>query len=114
MRKKKRPVAKGNGLTQAFVSFWCHKVGRQAALQAFDRFNGDAFLDFLKMIRHKFPRCHIFMDKAVSPHHRSRKVRDYFDNHKDALIYFVKMPSNCVTRVYGDGVGVEHSQARPY
>ena len=26
------------------------------------------------------------MDKAVSPHYMSRKARDYFDRHKDALI----------------------------
>ena len=26
------------------------------------------------------------MDKAVSPHYRSRKVRDCFDRHKDTLI----------------------------
>ena len=48
--------------------------------------NGDAFLDFLRMIHHKFPRCHVFMDKAVSPHHMSRKVGECFDRHKDALI----------------------------
>ena len=47
--------------------------------------NGDAFLDFLKMIRHKFPRCYLFLDKA-SPHYRSRKVGEYFDRHKDTLI----------------------------
>ena len=30
----------------------------------YDKFNGDTFLDFLKMTHHKFPRCYIFMDKA--------------------------------------------------
>ena len=26
------------------------------------------------------------MDRAVSPHHMSRRARDYFDRHKDTLI----------------------------
>ena len=55
----------------------------------YDKFNGDTFLDFLRIIHHKFPRCHVFTDKAVSPHHRSRKAREargYFDRHKDTLI----------------------------
>ena len=38
------------------------------------------------MTHHKFPRCLVFMDKAASPHYRSRKVGDYFDRHKDTLI----------------------------
>ena len=48
--------------------------------------NGDAFFDFPKVTHQKSPTCHIFMDKAVSPHHRSRKAREYFDRHKESLI----------------------------
>ena len=73
----------------------------------YDKFNGDTFLDFLKIIHHKFPRCHLFMDKA-SPHYRSRKVTDYFEQtqrYPDPGI-----PSNSFTRVYGDGGGMEHGQ----
>ncbi len=50
----------------------------------YDRFNGDTFLEFLKTIHSRFPKSHLFMDKA-SPH-RSRKVRGYFDRHKNSLI----------------------------
>ena len=50
-----------------------------------DRFNGDTFLEFLKTIDSRFPKCHLFMDKA-SPHYRSRKVRQYFEENKDTMI----------------------------
>ena len=47
------------------------------------------------------------MDKA-SPHYRSRKVTDYFEHNKDALIP-VYLPI-VHTRVYGDGRSMEHGQ----
>ena len=82
--------------------------GKQLFRQ-YDKFNGDTFLDFLKIIHHKFPRCYLFMDKA-SPHYRSRKVREYFD--RQQRYPNPSIPSNCVTRVYGDGGGMEHGQER--
>ncbi|CAN5685218.1 hypothetical protein BH23THE1_BH23THE1_35100 [soil metagenome] len=48
-------------------------------------FNGDAFLDFLKIIPHKFPKCYLFMDKAPQ-HYKSKKVKDYLKENKDTLI----------------------------
>ena len=50
-----------------------------------DGFNGDTFLEFMKTIHSKFPKCHLFLDKA-SPHHRSRKVRQYFEENNDTLV----------------------------
>ncbi len=50
------------------------------------------------------------MDKA-SPHYRSRKVREYFDRHNKHSD--TGIPSYSITRVYGDGGGVEYGQARP-
>ena len=47
--------------------------------------NGDTFLEFMKTIHDKFPKCHLFLDKA-SPHHRSRKVRQYFEENNDTLV----------------------------
>jgi len=53
----------------------------------YDKFNGDTFLDFLKVIYSKFPWCYIFMDKASPPHYyRSREVKDYIEENKDTLI----------------------------
>jgi transposase len=50
-----------------------------------DKFNGDTFLDFLKVTRTKFPKCYLFLDKA-SPHYMSRKIKNYFEQNKDTLI----------------------------
>ena len=47
--------------------------------------NGDTFLEFMKTIHSKFPKCHLFMDKA-SPHYRSRKAIKYLEENKDTLI----------------------------
>jgi hypothetical protein len=41
-------------------------------------FNGDTFLDYLKVIHAKFPKCYIFMEKA-SPHYKLKKVLEYFE-----------------------------------
>jgi hypothetical protein len=50
-----------------------------------DKFDGDTFLDFLKIIHRKFPKYYLFMDKAL-PHYKSRKVKDYFEKNKNTLI----------------------------
>jgi hypothetical protein len=41
-------------------------------------FNGDTFLEYLKIIHTKFPKCYIFMEKA-SPHYKLKKVLEYFE-----------------------------------
>jgi hypothetical protein len=48
----------------------------------YSNFNEDTFYDYLKQIHHKFPKCYLFLDKAA-PHYKSKKVRKYFDEHKD-------------------------------
>ena len=59
--------------------------GNQQILRQYDVFNGDTFLDYLKKIHTRFPKCYLFMDKA-SPHYKSKKVRKYFEENKDTLI----------------------------
>ena len=58
--------------------------GKQLFRQ-FERFNEDTFYEFLKQIHYKFPKCYLFLDKAPQ-HHKSCKVRKYFQEHKDSLI----------------------------
>ena len=87
---KERPVVRITGSHNIHSCLFgaINMEGKQL-FRHYGRFNGDAFLDFLRIIHDKFPRCHVFMDKAVSPHHRSRKAREargYFDRHKDTLI----------------------------
>ena len=84
--EKKRPVVRATGSHKHLCLFCATSLEGKQLFRHYDKFNGDTFLDFLKTIHHKFPRCYLFLDKAVSPHYRSRKAREYFDRHKDALI----------------------------
>ena len=55
--------------------------GKQLFRQ-YEKFNEDTFYEFLKHVRHKFPECYLFLDKA--PHHyRSHKLRKYLKEHRD-------------------------------
>jgi len=58
--------------------------GKQLFTQ-YDWFDENTFLDYLKQIHRKFPKCYLFRDKAKQ-HYRSKKVLQYFVEHKDSLI----------------------------
>jgi hypothetical protein len=58
--------------------------GRQLFKQ-YDNFDEDTFYDYLKRIHYKFQRCYLFLDKAHQ-HYKSKKVRKYFDEHKNEII----------------------------
>ncbi|CAN5809558.1 hypothetical protein BH23THE1_BH23THE1_13370 [soil metagenome] len=81
----KRPVVRVTGSHKHSCLFGAISIEGKQIFRQYDKFNGDTFLDFLKIIHHKFPRCYLFMDKA-SPHYRSRKIKDYLDQNKDTLI----------------------------
>ena len=83
--KEKRPVVGVTGSHRHSCLFGALSLEGKQLFRQYDRFNGDTFLEFLKTIHSKFPKCHLFLDKA-SPHYRSRKVKEYFDEHKDSLI----------------------------
>jgi transposase len=51
----------------------------------YDKFNADTFLDVLKTIHSRFPRCYLFLDKAPQ-HYKSRRVKDYLEENKNSLI----------------------------
>ena len=52
----------------------------------YNRFNTETFLDFLKMIHHRFPSCYLFMEQSTTPHFKSRRVKDYLEENRDTLI----------------------------
>ena len=51
----------------------------------YDWFDENTFLDYLKQIHRKFPKCYLFLDKAKQ-HYKSKKVLKYFAEHKKNLI----------------------------
>jgi transposase len=83
--ENKRPVIRVTGSHKHSCLFGTIDIEGKQLFRQYNKFNGNTFLDFLKIIHHKFPRCYLFMDKA-SPHYRSKKVKDYLEQNKDTLI----------------------------
>ena len=82
-----RPIARITGSHKHSCIFGAVNMeGRKQIFRQYDKFNGDTFLDYLKKIHVKFPKCYLFMDKASSPHYKSKKVRKYLEENKHALI----------------------------
>lgn len=84
--EKKRPVVRITGSHKHSCLFGAISMeGKQQLFRQHDKFNGETFLDFLKTIHSKFPKCYLFMDKA-SPHYRSKKVKEYLEQNKNTFI----------------------------
>ncbi len=80
-----RPIVRVTGSHKHSCIFGAMSIEGNQLFRQYDIFNGDTFLNFLKKIHTKFPKCHLFMDKA-SPHYKSKKVRKYFEENKNTLI----------------------------
>ncbi len=85
IERDKRPIVRVTGSHKHSCLFGAISMDGKQIFRQRDRFNGDTFLSFLKIIHSKFPKCYLFMDKA-SPHYKSKKVREYFEENKDTLI----------------------------
>ena len=82
---KRRPVVRITGSHKHSCIFGAISIEGKQLFGQYDVFDGDTFLDYLKKIHDKFPKCYLFMDKA-SPHYKSKKVIQYFEDNKDTLI----------------------------
>lgn len=83
--ESKRPIVRVTGSHKHSCIFGAISMEGKQIFRQYNRFNGDTFLSFLKIIYSKFPKCYLFMDKA-SPHYKSKKVLKYFKENKDTLI----------------------------
>jgi hypothetical protein len=102
----KRPVVRISGSHQYSCFFGAVDIKGKQLFRQYNKFNADTFLDFLKIIHSKFPRCYLFLDKAPQ-HYKSRKVKDYLKENKDS---HTGIPADSVSRVYDARRGVEYSQ----
>jgi transposase len=84
--EKKRPVIRVTGSHQHSCIFGAtiSLEGKQL-FRKYNRFNGDTFLDYLKKLHVKFPKCYLLMYKA-SPHYKSNKVLKYLEEKKNTVI----------------------------
>ena len=65
IRKDERPVVRITGSHQESQFYLVPQVleGKQL-LRQYDWFDENTFLDYLKQIHRKFPKCYLFLDKA--------------------------------------------------
>ena len=91
--KDERPILKIIGSHQESVLFGATSIeGKQQLFRQYHWFDQNTFLDYLKQIHRKFPKCYLFLDKAKQ-HYKSRKVLQYFADNKDSLIPAVYLPT---------------------
>jgi hypothetical protein len=83
--KNERPVVRIIGSHQESVLFGATSLEGKQLFRQYDWFDENTFLDYLKQIHRKFPKCCLFLDKAKQ-HYKSQKVLRYFDKYKKVLI----------------------------
>lgn len=85
IKKDARPIVKVTGSHQESVLFGATSLEGKQLFRQYDWFNANTYLDYLKEIHRKFPKCYLFLDKAKQ-HYKSKRILEYFDKHKKNLI----------------------------
>ncbi|MGN6823400.1 MAG: transposase [Candidatus Nitrosocosmicus sp.] len=62
--ENKRPVVRITGSHKHSCIIGAISIEGKQIFRQYSVFNGDTFLDYLKKIHIKFPKCYLFMDKA--------------------------------------------------
>jgi hypothetical protein len=63
IEQDKRPIVRVTGSHKHSCIFGAVNIEGKQLFRQYDIFNGDTFLEFLKKIHHKFPKCYLFMDR---------------------------------------------------
>ncbi len=67
IEENKRPIVRVTGSHKHSCIFGAISMEERGQLfRQYDVFNGDTFLDYLKKIHYKFPKCYLFMDDISS------------------------------------------------
>jgi hypothetical protein len=85
IKHDERPVVRITGSHQESVLFGATSLEGNQLFRQYNWFDENTFLDYLKHIHRKFPKCYLFLDKAKQ-HYKSKKVLQYFADNKDSLI----------------------------
>ncbi|MGZ5509727.1 MAG: transposase [Nitrososphaeraceae archaeon] len=85
IKHDERPVVRITGSHKESVLFGATSLEGNQLFRQYNWFDENTFLDYLKHIHRKFPKCYLFLDKAKQ-HYKSKKVLQYFDDNKDSLI----------------------------
>jgi transposase len=80
-----RPVVTITGSHRSLSMFGAIGLQGKQLFRQYNCFNEDTFCEFLKHVHYKFPKCYLFLDKALQ-HYESCKVGKYLEKHKNSLI----------------------------
>ena len=77
----KRPIVRVTGSHKHSCTFGAVSIEGKQIFRQYDVFNGDTFLEFLKKIHARFPKCYLFWIR----HHLISNQRrfKYFEENKD-------------------------------
>ena len=108
IRKDERPFVKITGSHQESVLFGATSLEGKQLFRQYEWFDENTFLDYLKQVHRKFPKCYLFLDKAKQ-HYKSKKILEYFDKYKKRS--HSSISSNSIScRIHGTGRNMTHSQ----
>ena len=105
--KDERPIVRITGSHQESVLFGATSLeGKQQIFRQYNWFDENTFLDYLKQLHRKFPKCFLFLDKAKQ-HYKSKKDYNIL---LTINIFDSCIPTNCISRIYGAGRNMSYSQ----
>lgn len=79
-----RPVVTVTGSHRHSVLYGALGLDGSQLFRQYDTFDGESFLDYLKLVHKKFGRCILFLDKATQ--HQTEEVLRYFERHERTLV----------------------------
>jgi hypothetical protein len=79
-----RPVVTVTGSHQHSVLYGALSLDGGQLFRQYDDFDGKTFFNYLKRIHRKFPRCILFLDRAMQ--HQTEKVFSYLEAHEDTIV----------------------------
>ena len=84
--KGSRPIILTTGSKRKTVLFGALGEDEKQLFRQYKTADSDAFLDYLKQLRRKWPKMLLFIDKA--PWHKEKRVKSFLRKHKDSIRVF--------------------------
>ena len=79
-----RPIVTVTGSHRHSVLYGALSLDGRQLFRQYDDFDGESFLDYLKLVHRRFGRCLLFLDKATQ--HQGDDVLSYFESNEETLV----------------------------
>ena len=84
--KGSKPIILTTGSKRKVILFGALGEDRKQLFRQYKTADSDAFLDYLKLLKRKWPKMLLFLDKA--PWHKEKRVKSFLRKHKDSIRVF--------------------------